>query len=103
MNKKPVIIIIAALSAIGVIIAVGIFTKLRMSQEAAINGNVPASAGSTYLETTAAPTGEGSDGDPQTASAAAAAAAAARAAQEAAMEAADGGHTGHDAEAPAAH
>ena len=37
MNKNPVFLIITALSVIGLVIAISIFTRLRMQNEAAIN------------------------------------------------------------------
>jgi hypothetical protein len=36
MNKKPVFVVISALAAIAIVIAVGIFTKIRLGSESAI-------------------------------------------------------------------
>ena len=44
MNKNPVFMIITALSVIGLVIAVGIFTRLRMQNDAAIQESQPAQA-----------------------------------------------------------
>ena len=36
MNKNPVMVILTVLSVVGLILAVGIFTKIRMAQESLI-------------------------------------------------------------------
>ena len=99
MNKNPVFVIIAGLSVIGIVIAVGILTKLRMSQEAAINGSAPVSAPVVAAPATTESQAElqaqaAAGSDAQTASEAAAAAAASRAAKLSVMEAADEQHHG---------